>query len=745
MSVAQPTPLVPCEPSAGSAPTPQPWFSPIVARLRSVLAYFVRPVAIIRGYKLPYLRGDLLAGLTVAIVALPQAMVFALIAELPPQMGLYAVIVASIVGGLWGSSAQLQTGPTNTTSLLVLSVLVGIASPGTPEYLVAAGVMALVVGVTRLTMGVVRLGVLVNFVSDSVIVGFTTGAGVLILVNQLRHLLKLSVASKPNLWQTLPEIATHLGDTHVLSALIGTGTIALILVLHRINRRLPAPLLAMVAGAIVVAVLGERAADVSVVGQLPRGLPPFSPLPLHDLNLIGDLLSGSIAVAAIGLVEAISIARSIASQTGQRLDSNQEFVGQGLANVACAFFSGYACSGSFTRSAVNHEAGAVTGISNVFVGAFVLIAMLALAPLAAYVPLPALAGVVILTAIGLIDVPRIVRIWHSGQADRVIMGVTLAATLALPLQFAVLTGIGLSLLYYLIRTTAPRVRTVVPEDDFRHFAYRPGRPCCPQIGIIEILGDLYFGAVNHVEEYILDHASRYPAQQFLVLRMQGVEHCDISGIHALENVVQVYRERGGDVYMVRVRSPVMSLMETSGFHEYLGEDHYLDPDDAIGHLFYRVIDPAVCIYECPERVFRECQNLPKQEYPSQVRIDVEVAPGSVPSVDARALWEELHGETPPQVVDVREPREFGRGHIPDARSIPLPVLVNHLDQVPREQPAVLVCQSGRRSTRAAALLRDRGYERVRVLQGGMIAWDKARLLEAVDLYEGADYVRMPIT
>ena len=705
-----------------------------------VVSFLLRPVEILRTYQGSYLRPDILAGLTVAIVALPQAMVFALIAELPPERGLYALIIAAVVGGLWGSCAQLQTGPTNTTSLLVLSILITIAEPGTPEYLVAAGVMALLVGVTRTAMGIARLGMLVNFVSDSVVVGFTTGAGVLILVNQIRHLLKLPIASQPNLWQTLPAIATHLGGAHAVSASIGLGSLILVIVLRRINRKLPAPLLAMVAGAIAVALLGDMARDVTVVGQLPRGLPPFSIPPVLDMELLGKVLTGAIAVAAIGLVEAMSIARSIASQTGQRIDSNQEFVGQGLANIACSFFSGYPCSGSFTRSAVNFEAGSVTGVSNVFVGVFVLLAMVALAPLAAYVPLPALAGVVILTAVGLIKVERIVRIWQSGQGDKFIMVVTVFATLAFPLQYAVLTGIALSLIVYLLRTSTPRVRTVLPEEDFRHFAHRPDQPCCPQIAIIEIVGDLYFAAVNHIEEYILENAAHHPGQRFLMLRMHGVDHCDISGIRALENIVRIYREQGGDVYLVRVRKPVMEIMKSSGFDQVLGQDHILDPDDAIGHLFYRVIDPAICVYECPVRAFRECQNLPKQSYPEPVRLEVETSPNGLPVVQARALWEELRSDKAPLVVDVREPREFKQAHVPGAISIPLPVLLSHVDEIPRDSPAVMVCQGGRRSRRAAALLRDRGYEQVRVVEGGMIAWENEQLLEATDQFGGTVHV-----
>ncbi|MCC7354293.1 MAG: SulP family inorganic anion transporter, partial [Anaerolineae bacterium] len=547
----------------------------VLRQLWAVSAFFTRPAAIIRTYPRNALPRDLVAGLTVALVVLPQAIAYALIAELPPQMGLYAAIVGSIVGALWGSSHHLQTGPTNAASLLVLSVLLTISTPGTPDYLIVAGMMALLVGIFRLVIGLARLGILVNFVSDSVIVGFTAGAGLLIFLNQLRNLLRLNVASTPALGETLQGVVTHLDETHVPSLALGVGAILIILLLRRLSRRLPGPLIAMVATSFAVGLLGLGNQGVKVIGQLPRGLPPLTPLPLLELELIGKLSTGALAVAGIGLVEAMSIARSIASKTGQRLDSNQEFVGQGLANIACGFLSGYTCSGSFTRSAVNFEAGALTSLSSVFCGLFVLAAVLGLAPLAAYIPLSALAGVLAVTAYSLIDRRSMARIWRGGGGDRVIMVVTLLATLLLPLQFAVLTGILMSLAYYLLQTSTPQVRPVLPNDTFTHFVYRPDKPPCPQLGIIEILGDLYFGAVHHIEESIQENSDRNPSQRFLLLRMHSIEHCDVSGIHALEHIARTYREHGGDLYLTRVGESVMEIMRATGFDQFLGADHLL--------------------------------------------------------------------------------------------------------------------------------------------------------------------------
>ncbi len=426
------------------------------AELHSTWRFFLRPVEILRGYRREFLRPDLLAALTVAIIMLPQAIAFAMIAELPPEMGLYTAIAGSIVAGLWGSSQHVQAGPTNTTSLLVLSALLMVASPNTPEYLVAAGILALLVGVFRLLMGLARMGVMVNFVSDSVIVGFTAGAGILIFANQLRHLLRINIPSTPGLWETLSLVAGNIHRTHLISLGLGLAAILAIVLLKRFNESLPGPLLAMLITSFLVAFFRLDQAGVRVISEMPRGLPPLADLAGLDLELVAKLATGALAVAAIGLVETMSIARVIAAQTRQRLDSNQEFIGQGLANIACGLLSGYPCSGSFTRSAVNYKAGAKTSLASVFAGLIVLVSMLVLSPLARYIPMAALAGVLILTAYGLIDRQEIARIWQSRHGDRVIMVATLVATLALPLEYAVLTGISISLVHYLLKTSAPQ-------------------------------------------------------------------------------------------------------------------------------------------------------------------------------------------------------------------------------------------------------------------------------------------------
>jgi SulP family sulfate permease len=703
---------------------------PVVKHLQSITRFLTQPVRIIRGYRRAYLRPDLIAGLTVAVVMLPQAMGYAMIAGLPVRMGLYTAIVGSIVSALWGSSHQLQTGPTNAISLLVLSTLLGGAEPGSPDYLAAAGLLAIMVGGFNLVMGFARLGVLVNFVSDSMIVGFSAGAGILIAFHQIGHLFRISISTSPSIWEIVPDIVSNLHETHLPSLALGIGTALMILVLRRVNPRIPNLLISMLAAAGVVGLLGLDAQGVEVVGDLPRGLPPLADLSSFELDLALELFTGSLAIAAIGLVEAMSIARTISSQTGQRLDSNQQFVGEGLANIASGLFSGYACSGSFTRSAVNFKAGAKTQVSSIFAGLFVLGGVVLLAPLAAYVPLAALAGVLIVTGWSLVDREEIARIWQANVADRNIMALTLVSTLLLPLRLAVLTGISVSILYYLLQTTRPRVREVMMSEDFRYFAPSSDRPVCPQLGVVEILGDLYFGAVSHIERRIESFRAEHPQQRFLLLRMYTVENCDISGIYALESIVETYRDRGGDVYFVHVQQPVLDIMKSSSFYDFVGADHFLDPDQDVSYLFHKVLDPAICIYECPVRAFEPCQNLPKQLYEAEVDWPDEMRLEDVPLIEAQDLWRQLRGEDPPVVIDVRERREYEQAHIPEARSIRLPELLED-ECFSIDRPVVLVCQAGRRSMRAAAVLRQRGFDNVQALKGGLQAWEQENLLEAV--------------
>lgn len=695
--------------------------------------YLSRPIRLIQKYDRENVRQDVIAGITVAVILLPQAIAFALVAELPPQMGLYAAVIGAIIGALWGSSNQAHTGPTNAISLLVLSALSTGFSPGSADFVLAAGILAVMVGLFQLIMGLARLGVLINFVSHSVIVGFATGAGLLIAIRQIGPLLAIE-SSGHNLVESILHIVETVPTLHQETAILGIGAIVVVFSLRKISRKIPAALIAMIGASLVVFLFSLDEAGVAVIGELPASLPPLADLPLLDLDFIARLSSGALAVGAIGLVETLAISRSISTQTGQRLDSNQEFVGQGLANIAAGFFSGYPVAGSFSRSAVNHNAGARTPVAALFSSAFVLIALFTLAPLGALLPRAALSGVLIVVAVGMINTKEIARIWRGTRGDAVIMLVTFLGTMFLEIAFAVLLGILLSFALYIMRTSSPRVHHVLPDKDFKHFLYQPDKPSCPQLAVIDILGDLYFGAVNHVEETILHHLEGNPDQRFLLIRMHNVNHCDFSGIHMLENVVKVCRDKDGDVFMVRVSYPVKRLMETTGFIDYFGEDHFLSEEEAIGHIFHHVLDPAVCIYECPYRAFKECQNLPKHFYPQAIAFyDAGIIERDIDMIDPHRLREMIKaGHKPPVIFDVREPREFKKGRIPQAALKPLPMLLSNVTEIPDDRQVIFVCRSGRRSRLAAHVLKEQGRKNIHILKGGMQAWESAGLLEAID-------------
>ena len=704
--------------------------NPLWTGFKHIPAYFLQPIYFFRSYDRRHLRPDLLAGLTLGVVLLPQAIAFSLIAELPPQMGLYTAIVGAIIGALWGSSNQLYTGPTNALSLLVLSVLLNIAAPGTSEFIVAAGLVAVMAGVFQLALGLARLGMLVNFVSHSVVVGFSTGAAILIAINQFPHLLGLEFSS-----HNLAGVTVNLPEVHWPTATLGLGTILLIVLLRRLKPNLPGVLISIIIASVIVFGLNLDEKGVAVIGQLPSNLPPLVELPLFDLDFIARLSTGALAIGAIGLVATTAIARSMAAQTGQRLRSNQEFVGQGLANIAVGFLSGYPCAGSFAASAVNFKAGAQTRLSAMSAGLFVLIGLLGLAPLAIYLPRAALAGVLMVTAYGMINRAEIGRIWQGARGDALIMLFTFLGALFLSIEFAVLLGILFSFALYIVKTSAPRVYPVLPDENFKHFGPQsPDQPSCPQLGILKISGDLYFGAVGHVEETIYEYLEKRPSQRFLLLRMQGVNQTDFSGIHMLESVRHICQERGGDLFLMKAQPPILHLMKSTGFYDQLGPDHFLAEDQAIAYLFHKVLDPAVCIYECHARAFSECQNLPKQTYPVELPLYPTMAANNIPDISPEELWQKLRrGDASELVIDVREPREFKQGHIPQARLIPLPKILSDRADLAYNDPIVLVCRSGRRSARAACVLQSRGYDNARILRGGMLAWEAAGLLQAIEV------------
>jgi SulP family sulfate permease len=689
-----------------------------------------RPAEIIREYRSAYVFPDALAGVTVAAVAIPQAIAYASIAELPAHCGLYAAAIGAIVGALWGSSRFLATGPVNASSLLVLPVLLAVAVPDTPQFLLAAGLVAVLAGLLRIALALMHFGALVTLASRSVLIGFTAGAAVHIGVGQIKHLLGLDVPATPELYRAIGALIARAGETNEICVILGVSTMALVVGLGWLGPRVPAALVAIVVAGLAAGILGLTNQGVPVVGAVSRSLPPptwVSTGLLPDLQMVRGVIVGTMAVAALGLIEAVAASQTLARRSGDRLDNNQEFFGQGLANVVAGLFSGYPVSGSFTRSALARQSGARTNLTGVFTGAAVLGGMLIFAPWAGLIPKPAIAGVLLVIAWRMVDRKGIRRTLRTSRTETAVMIVTFCATMVLPLDFAVLSGVVFSLALFVMRSSLGSINSVVPDSDYRHFVSDPNRPACPQLGLIEIRGPLFFGAVHHIEEELRRNQETHPGQNNIVLRLHGVDMCDLTGIEMLESTIKWYRGLGGDVYVVGARGQVMKMMEDSGFLEQtLGRDHVLDRERAIEYLFDNVLDPAICSYECGVRVFAECQAVEKHPY------DAQFPPAPrVPIPHDRFLpldrFQELAGDADTPIFDIREPVEYERGHVPRAVSLPLRLLPERWHDLPEDRTVLLVCRSGRRSWRALRMLEDFGLSKVYALRGGILAWRAAGL------------------
>jgi SulP family sulfate permease len=561
------------------------------------------------------LRADLLAGLIGAIVVLPQGIAFATLAGLPPQYGLYAAMVPAVVAALFGSSWHLVSGPTNAISLVVFATLSPLAEPQTPAYVGLVLTLTFMVGALQLAMGLARLGSLVNFISHTVIVGFTAGAALLIIASQMRNFFGVDLPRGTLFFRTFYNFFASLDQIQPYVLAVGLATLLAGIAARRWLPKVPYMIVAMVVGSLTAAVLngalGAEHTGIKTIGALPGALPPLS-LPHFSFDTMRDLLDVALAVTALALTEAVSIARSIAVKSGQRIDGNQEFIGQGLSNLAGAFFSGYAASGSFNRSGLNYEAGAKTPLAAAFSAGFLLIIVLGVAPLAAYLPIASMGAILFLVAWGLFDFRQMRTIVRSSRAETAVLLVTLIATLVMHLEFAIFVGITLSFFLYLNRTSHPAIRVLAPNPDDPQRKFEPlreGQAECPQVKIVRIEGSLYFGAVNHVEEFLHRLRETYPEQKHLLLMAKSVNFIDIAGAEMLAHEARWRRRQGGRLYFYSLRAGAEEILKKPDYLGDIGEDAlFRTKHGAIQEIFARA-DRNIC-RRCRARVFMECQSLP---------------------------------------------------------------------------------------------------------------------------------------
>ncbi|MBF0471175.1 MAG: SulP family inorganic anion transporter [Gammaproteobacteria bacterium] len=556
------------------------------------------------------LRADLIAGLTGAVIVLPQGVAFATIAGLPPEYGLYTAMVTPIVAALFGSSLHLVSGPTTAISIVVFSAISHYATPGTPEFLSLALTLTFLAGVYQLAFGLARLGTLVNFVSHTVVIGFTAGAAILIATSQIKHITGIYVPKGESFLHTWIDIFAGVGNLNPYLLLIAAATLFSALAMKRWLPRAPNLLIGLVVGSVVALFLGRWSSEIALVGEIPAHLPPLS-APDLSFATIKMLAPEAFAVALLGLIEAVSISRAVATRSNQRIDSNQEFVGQGMSNMVGSFFSSYAGSGSFTRSGINYEAGAQTPMSAIFAAVALMVIVLLIAPLTAYLPIAAMGGVILLVAWNLIDFHHIRQVLSFSKSESAVLATTFFATLFLELEFAIYLGVLLSLVLFLAKTSTPRIPTmsvdVVGKRGERKVVSIDQRPLqeCPQIKIIRIDMSIYFGSISHIQKKLARIADEEKIYTILIVA-SGINFIDLSGAEALVVENRRLLKKGGGLYFVGLKSPVYEFAARSGFVRQLGSGHFFDRKSEAISTLYQQLDLQRC-ERCTQRIFEECQ------------------------------------------------------------------------------------------------------------------------------------------
>lgn len=553
------------------------------------------------------LRADVFAGLTGAFIVLPQGVAFAMVAGLPSEYGLYTAIITPVIAGLFGSSYHLVSGPTTAISIIVFSTLSPLAKPGTEQFIQLALTLTFLAGVCQVAFGLARLGTLINFVSHSVVVGFTAGAAILIATGQLKHALGIQIPGGASFLHTWTHVFHHAAHINPYELTIALATLITAAFFKILCPKCPGLLFAMIIGSGLCVMIDGSTHGVRLLGKLPACLPPLS-MPSFSPETIRMLAPGALAVALLGLIEALSIARSIAAGSNQHIDGNQEFIGQGLSNIAASFFSSYAGSGSFTRSGINYQAGAVTPLASVFAAIFLAVIVLLVAPLTAYLPLSAMGGVILMVAFKLIDVHHIREIIRSSRSETIVLLVTFGSTLLFHLEFAIYTGVFLSLALYLTRTSHPHIAALSPdpEDLRRRFTDLDEKslPECPQLKILRIDGSLFFGAVNHVAEF-LEKTDEDDPRHLLIVGI-GINFIDVSGALMLTQETHRRKKLGKHLWLCRIKHEVHDFLERGEYLDIIGSEHLFSTESkAISEIFDR-LDRNRC-RSCTARIFQECR------------------------------------------------------------------------------------------------------------------------------------------
>ncbi|MFZ5825508.1 MAG: SulP family inorganic anion transporter [Bacillota bacterium] len=541
-----------------------------------MLTRWIPALGWLRNYKREDLSGDLSAGLTVAVMLVPQGMAYALLAGLPPVIGLYAVTIPLIVYALLGTSRQLAVGPVAMMSLLTLAGVSRLAEPMSEQYIAYVLLLSLMVGVIQLLLGLLRLGFIVNFLSHAVISGFTSAAAIIIGLSQLGHLLGVGIRAETFL-EIVHQAAEKVGQTNPVTLVIGLGAIGLLVLFKKRWPKFPAPLVVVGLGTVLVATVGLDQTGVKIVGEVPQGLPSFS-LPAITWESIQVLLPTALTASFVGFMESIAVAKSIAAKEKYRVDPDQELKALGLANIVGSFFSSSPVTGGFSRTAVNYQAGARTGLASIISALMIVAVLLFLTPLFYYLPNAILAAIVMVAVYGLIDLREPRHLWKVQRSDALTLGVTFAATLLLGIENGILLGAAFSLLLFIWRSAHPHMAELgwlEQEQVFRNTRRYPHAETFKEALILRIDGPLYFANLGFVEERLRKAVTDRPDLRWVVLDMSGVGDMDAVAVDALDTLVADLRARGLSVVFTGMKGPVRDLVRRAGWAETYGRaiDH----------------------------------------------------------------------------------------------------------------------------------------------------------------------------
>ncbi len=531
----------------------------------------------LRKYSKEDITGDLTAGITITVLLIPQAMAYAMIAGLPPVTGLYASIVPLAIYAIMGTSRQLSVGPVAIVSLMVASSLAGF-NLTQEEYIAHAIFLSLISGILLLLMGIFRTGFLDNFLSHSMISGYTSAAAIIIGMSQLKHLTGVNIRDHHIVFVTLYETIKHVNEIKWPALVMGLISIGIIYVLKHINRKIPGPLIAIVLGMLTV-YYGNLSENISVIGNVPKGFPPFR-IPELDFKLIPDLFLVALTVGIVGFMESISVAKAIAARTRHNIDANRELIALGLANTGGAFFSAYPVTGGFSRTAVNYEAGARTGMASIITATAIALTVAFLTPYLYYIPGTCLAAVIMVAVTGLIDIKGAIHTFRVKRKDGYILLITFLTTLFIGVEQGILTGVITSLALFIWRTARPHVAVLgkMPDSDdiYRNVERFPEVITWTHIGILRVDASLYFANAKFLENKIIQLLSEKKEMKYFILDGSGINDIDASAEGTLRDIVNNLKLQGCEFYIASLKGPVRDVLKSSDFYSFLGEDHFFD-------------------------------------------------------------------------------------------------------------------------------------------------------------------------